>query len=126
MINFIQTEKAPAAGGHYSQAVEFNNLIFVSGQLPIKPKTGEKVLGSIEDQTRQTLENVRAIVVAAGGNINSILKMTIYVSDISLWGKVNEVYADFFKAHKPARAVVPTKALHYGFLIEIEAIAART
>ena len=111
--------------GHYSQATEFNNLIFVSGQLAIDPATGEKNLGTIEEQTLQTLENVKAIVEAAGGSLDSILKMTLYVSDISLWGQVNEVYTQFFGAHKPARAVVPTRELHYGFLIEIEAIAAK-
>jgi 2-iminobutanoate/2-iminopropanoate deaminase len=125
MINFVQTDKAPAPAGHYSQATEFNNLIFVSGQLAIDPATGEKKLGTIEEQTLQTLENVKAIVEAAGGSLESILKMTLYVSDISLWGRVNEVYTQFFGAHKPARAVVPTRELHYGFLIEIEAIAAK-
>lgn len=125
MINFVQTDKAPAPAGHYSQATEFNNLIFVSGQLAIDPATGEKKLGTIAEQTLLALENVKAIVEAAGRSLDSILKMTIYVSDISLWGQVNEVYSQFFGAHKPARAVVPSRELHYGFLIEIEAIAAK-
>ena len=79
MIKFVSTDKAPPAGGHYSQATTFHDLIFVSGQLPFDPKTGEKNLGSIEAQTQLVLENVVAIVEAAGGKKTSILKMTIYV-----------------------------------------------
>ena len=125
-INSIFTPNAPAPGGHYSQAVVHNGLIYVAGQLPIDPKTGEKKLGSIEEQTEQTLNNVRAILQAAGSDLNRVLKMTIYVSEISLWGKVNEVYARVMGDHRPARAVVPVKDLHYGFQIEIEAIAAQS
>lgn len=124
-MQFISTDKAPLAGGHYSQAIEHNGLIFISGQLPIHPETGEKILGPIEEQTLQVLKNIEAIAVAAGSDLNHILKTTVYVSDIDLWGKVNEVYAAFFGSHKPARAVVPVKTLHYGFLIEIEAIAVK-
>jgi 2-iminobutanoate/2-iminopropanoate deaminase len=123
-IKRIQTPDAPAPGGHYSQAVVHNGLIYISGQLPINPRTGEKVLGPIEDQTRQVLENIRAILKAAGSDLSRLLKMTIYVSDISLWAAVNEVYTSVMGDARPARAVVPTRELHYGFLIEIEAIAA--
>jgi len=122
-IKSVLTPNAPAPGGHYSQAVVHNGLVYVSGQLPIDPKTGEKKLGSIEEQTEQTLNNVRAILQAAGGDLNRVLKMTIYISEISLWGKVNEVYARVMGDHRPARAVVPVKDLHHGFQIEIEAIA---
>jgi len=122
-IKLVLTPNAPAPGGHYSQAVVHNGLVYVSGQLPIDPKTGEKKLGSIEEQTEQTLNNVRAILQAAGGDLNRVLKMTIYISEISLWGKVNEVYARVMGDHRPARAVVPVKDLHHGFQIEIEAIA---
>ena len=122
-IKSILTPNAPTPGGHYSQAVVHNGLVYVSGQLPIDPKTGEKKLGSIEEQTEQTLENIRAILQAAGSDLNRVLKMTVYVSDISLWGKVNEVYARVMGDHRPARAVVPVKDLHHGFQIEIEAIA---
>lgn len=121
----ISTPNAPAPGGHYTQAVEWNGLIFVSGQLPVEPVTGAKITGDIGAQTRQALENVKAIVEAAGSDLAHVLKTTVYISDISLWGAVNEVYADFFGPHRPARAVVPTRELHYGFLIEIEAVAAR-
>ena len=123
-INFVETSNAPKPGGHYSQAVIHNGLIYISGQLPIDPVTGEKKLGSIEEQTEQVLANLRAIVEAAGSDLNHVLRMTIYVADISLWGKVNEVYARALGEHRPARAIVPVNELHYGFQIEIEAIAA--
>ncbi|HEX8776417.1 MAG TPA: Rid family detoxifying hydrolase [Pyrinomonadaceae bacterium] len=123
-IKSILTPDAPAPGGHYSQAIVHNGLIYISGQLPINPRTGEKVLGPIEDQTRQVLENIGAILRAAGSDMGRVLKMTIYVSDIGLWGAVNEVYTKVMGDARPARAVVPTRELHYGFLIEIEAIAA--
>ena len=123
-INQVFTPNAPAPAGHYSQAVVHNGLVYVAGQLPIDPKTGEKKLGSIEEQTEQTLNNVRAILQAAGSDLSRVLKMTVYVSEIGLWGKVNEVYARVMGDHRPARAVVPVKDLHHGFQIEIEAIAA--
>ena len=123
-MHTIQTDKAPLPGGHYSQATVHNGLVFVAGQLPIIPETKEKVLGDITEQAKQTLANVKAIVEASGSRLDQILKMTIYISDIELWGPVNEVYADFFGAHKPARVIVPVKDLHYGFKIEIAAVAA--
>jgi 2-iminobutanoate/2-iminopropanoate deaminase len=123
-IKSVLTPNAPAPGGHYSQAIVHNGLVYVAGQLPIDPKTGERKLGPIEEQAEQTLENIRAILQAAGSDMNRVLKMTVYISDIDLWGKVNEVYAHFLGDHRPARAIVPVKELHYGFQIEIEAIAA--
>ena len=123
-IKAILTENAPAPGGHYSQAVVHNGLIYVSGQLPINPQTGEKILGPIEEQTEQVLLNVAGILRAADSDLGRVLKMTVYISDMSLWGRVNEVYARVMGEAKPARAIVPVKELHYGFLIEIEAIAA--
>ena len=119
----ISTQNAPKPAGHYSQAIVHNNIVYVSGQLPIDPKTGEKRLGSIEEQTEQALNNLSEILKAAGSNINQVIKTTVYVSDIELWGRVNAVYSRFFGEHRPARAVVPTRNLHYGFQIEIEAIA---
>ncbi len=123
-ITAVHTPNAPAPAGHYSQAIVHRGVVYVAGQLAIDPRTGEKKLGSIEEQTEQTLQNVGAILQAAGSDLSRVLKMTIYISDISLWGAVNEVYARILGEHRPARAVVPTKELHYGFLIEIEAIAA--
>jgi 2-iminobutanoate/2-iminopropanoate deaminase len=123
-ITHINTRDAPAPGGHYSQAVVYNGLVFVAGQLSIDPRTGEKRLGSIEEQTEQALNNVAAILKAANSDLSRVLKMTVYVSDIDLWSRVNEVYARVMGEHRPARAVIPTGDLHYGFLIEIEAVAA--
>lgn len=119
----IKTDKAPQPAGHYAQAWLHNDLVFISGQLPVDPATGEKRLGSIEEQTLQVLRNVEAVAEAAGSDIRHIIKTTVYVSDISLWGRVDKVYGEFFGEHKPARAVVPTKELHYGFQVEMEAVA---
>jgi 2-iminobutanoate/2-iminopropanoate deaminase len=124
MIRTIQTENAPNPAGHYSQAVVYNGLVFVAGQLAIDAKTGERKLGSIEEQTEQALKNVSEILKAAGSDMNRVLKMTVFVADISLWERVNEVYSRVFGKHRPARAVIPTGELHHGFLIEIDAIAA--
>ena len=123
-IRSVSTPDAPAAGGPYSQAVVHNGVVYVSGQLSIDPATGEKRLGTIEEQTEQVLRNVEAILNAAGSGLDRVLKMTVYVSDIEHWSKVNEVYARVLGAHRPARAVVPVGELHYGFQIEIEAVAA--
>jgi 2-iminobutanoate/2-iminopropanoate deaminase len=123
MMKEIFTQNAPKPAGHYSQAIVHGNLIYVSGQLPIDPMTGEKRIGSIEEQTEQALRNVSEIIKAAGSSMDQVIKTTVYISDIKLWERVNEVYSDFFGAHRPARAVVPTKDLHYGFQIEVEAIA---
>ena len=123
-IKKILTPNAPKPGGHYSQATVHNGLVYVAGQLSIDPRTGERKLGSIEEQTEQALRNVGEILKAAGSDLSRVLKMTVYVADIELWGAVNEVYARVLGEHRPARAVIPTKELHYGFLVEIEAIAA--
>jgi 2-iminobutanoate/2-iminopropanoate deaminase len=123
-IEAIQTPNAPTPAGHYSQAIVNNGIVYVAGQLPIDPATGEKLQGSIEEQTDRTLRNVEAILQAANSDLSRVLKMTVYVSDISQWGAVNAVYARVMGDHKPARAIVPVKELHYGFLIEIDAIAA--
>ncbi len=120
----ISTENAPKPAGHYSQAIIHENTVYVAGQLAIDPQTGEKCLGSIEEQTEQALQNVSAILKAAGSDIDKVLKTTLYITDVAMWGQVNAVYAEFFGEHRPARAVVPTKDLPFGFQIEIDAIAA--
>lgn len=119
----IFTEHAPAPGGHYAQAIVHHGLIYVAGQLPIYPN-GEKCLEDIEAQTELVLNNLEAILKAAGSSLDNVLKTTIYITDIELWGRVNAVYAAKFGQHRPARAVVPVPTLHYGFGIELEAIAA--
>jgi reactive intermediate/imine deaminase len=123
MINKIQPENLPAPKGHYSPAVEFNGLIFVSGQLPINHATGEVETGDIELQTELALRNVEAILIEANSNLNHVLQMTIYISEMELWDKVNEVYKRILGEHKPARAIVPVKDLHFGTKIEIQAVA---
>jgi 2-iminobutanoate/2-iminopropanoate deaminase len=120
----ITTPNAPKPAGHYSQAVVHNGLVFVSGQLSIDPHTGEKKLGSIEEQTEQALTNVHEILKAAGSDWDRVLKMTVFVADINLWEAVNKVYMRVLGEHRPARAVIPCGPLHYRFLIEIEAVAA--
>jgi len=120
----VRTDKAPQPAGHYAEAVVHNELVYVSGQLPIDPETGEKRINSIEEQTEQALKNVAAILHAAGSDIHKVLKTTVYISDIELWGRMNEVYGKFFGEHTPARAAVPSRELHFGFQVEIEAIAA--
>lgn len=120
----ITTISTPAAAGHYSQAVVYNGLVFVAGQLAIDPHTGARLTGSIEEQTEQCLKNIGDILKAAGSDLSRVLKMTVYISDIEMWPAVNAVYARVMGDHRPARAVVPVKELHYGFKIEVEAIAA--
>jgi len=120
----IETRGAPTAAGHYSQAIVHNGVVYVAGQLPIDPTDRNRPVGSIEEQTERTLRNVEAILVAAGTGLDRVLQMTIYISDIELWGGVNAAYARVMGAHKPARAVIPVKDLHHGYQIEIQAIAA--
>lgn len=123
-MNAIFTPHAPTPAGHYAQAIVHGGIVYVAGQLAIDPATGEKRLGAIEEQTEQALRNVAAILEAAGSDLAHVLKTTVYIADISLWPRVNAVYAQIFGDHRPARTVVPTRDLHYGFLVEVEAIAA--
>ena len=123
-MKIIFTEKAPNPAGHYSQAIIHGDTIYVAGQLPIEPKTGEKKTGSVEEQAEQVLKNIAEILQAAGSDLGHVLKMTVYVADMSLWERPNAVYARFFGEHRPARAVVPAPNLHFGFQVEIDAIAA--
>jgi len=123
-MRMISTPDAPPPAGHYSQAVVFGDTVYVSGQLAVNVATGEKGVGSIEEQTRLTLRNIEQILLSAGSDLNHVIKTTAYVSDVELWGGVNQAYAEVFGDHRPARAVVPSRELHYGCLVEIEAIAA--
>ena len=120
----IKLPNIPEPKGHYSAAVEHNGLIFVSGQLPMNHATGEVETGAIELQTERALRNVEAILKEAGSDLDHVLQMTIYVSDMDLWDKVNEVYKNILGDHKPSRAIVPVKDLHFGTKIEIQAVAA--
>ena len=120
----IKLPNAPEPVGHYSSAVVHNGLIFVSGQLPTNHTTGEVETGAIEAQMELALQNVEAILKEAKSDLNHVLQMTIYISDLEDWGAVNEVYKRVLGEHKPARAIVPVKDLHFGTKIEIQAIAA--
>jgi len=124
VLKTILSSNAPAPGGHYSQAVVHNGLVYVAGQLPITP-AGAKLSGApIEAQAEQALRNVAAILEAAGSGLDRVLQITVYVADIAEWATVNAVCARMFGEHRPARAVVPVKELHFGFGLEIQAIAA--
>jgi 2-iminobutanoate/2-iminopropanoate deaminase len=120
----IKTPKAPQPAGHYSQAIVHNGIVYAAGQLGIDPAQPAAPPGTIEAQTEQTLANVGAVLEAAGSGLDHVLQMTVYVSDMELWGKVNEVYARVMGEHRPARAVVPVKEFRRGFQIEMMAIAA--
>lgn len=118
----INTKNAPAAIGPYSQAIKKGNTLFVSGQLPIDVKTGE-MLETIEEQTRQSLNNVKAIVEEAECKLEDVLKTTVFLSDMNNFAKMNEVYAEFFKDNPPARACVEVARLPKDALVEIEVVA---
>lgn len=111
------------SNGHYALATVHQDTVYVSGQFSIDPITRQKNYGTIEEETLQALKNVETIIEAAGSKKDQILRMTLYIPDVKLWDKVDAVYKEFFGEHKPARTVVPTRELHFGFKIEIEAIA---
>ncbi|HSB54680.1 MAG TPA: RidA family protein [Gemmatimonadales bacterium] len=123
-MHSVLTPTAPTPAGHYSQAIVHNGLVYVAGQLPINPASKSRDVGTIEEQTRQVLANVGAILDAAGSGLDRVLQMTVYVSDIELWGRFNTVYTEIMGNHRPARAVVPVNGLHYGYQVEVQAIAA--
>ncbi|MGB7068838.1 MAG: RidA family protein [Pyrinomonadaceae bacterium] len=110
--------------GHYSPGIEHNGTVYVSGQLPLDLETRKPFTGSIEQQTELALKNVEAVLRAAGSDLQRVLQMTIYVSDMELWEAVNSAYARVMGDHRPARAIVPVKDLHFDTKIEIQAIAA--
>ena len=120
----VRVENIPEPKGHYSPAVVHNGLIFVSGQLPWNHESGEIETGDIAKQTELALRNVENILHASGSDLNHVLQMTIYVSEMDDWDKVNKVYASVLGEHRPARAIVPVKTLHFNTKIEIQAIAA--
>ena len=121
----ITSTDGPVPSGHYSAATVHSGVIYVSGQLPRVPgKPADFALPTIEEQTRQSLTNAEAVLLAAGSRRDLVLRSTLYVSDIAYWPAVNAEYAAFFGAHKPARAIVPVGKFKNGFLIEIDMIAA--
>ena len=123
MKKVIHTDEAPNAVGPYSQAIHAGDLIFTSGQVALDPKTGKMVAGGIKEQARQVLENLKAILEAAGTDLSKVLKATVYLDDISTFAQVNEIYAEYFPEEQPARSAFQVGALPLGALIEIEMIA---
>jgi 2-iminobutanoate/2-iminopropanoate deaminase len=119
----ISTEKAPAAIGPYSQAIQAGNLLFCSGQIPLDPVSGEVVAGDVRRQAEQVMENIAAVLSAAGAGFNDVVKATVFLVEMGDFGAVNEVYGRYFTEHKPARSTVAVKALPRGVLVEIEVIA---
>jgi reactive intermediate/imine deaminase len=123
-MRFVTTPRAPAARGHYSQAVVHGGLVYVAGQLPIVPGDPERRVEGFEAQARQVLDNVEAILAAAGSAPDRVLKATVYIADLAHWPAFNAIFAERFGAHRPARTVVPVAALHYGYLVEMDVVAA--
>ena len=119
----IQTDKAPKAIGPYSQAIKVGNLVYTAGQIPIDSKTGDFVAGGINEQTRQVLENLRAVLAAAGSSLDQVIKATVFLKNIGDFAAMNEVYAEYLGAAKPARSTVAVAELPRGALVEIDLVA---
>ena len=120
----VATTSAPEARGHYSQAIVHDGLVYVAGQLPIVPGDPERRLAGFEEQAERVIDNVLAILAEAGSGPERVLRSTVYIADVAHWPAFNAVYARKFGEHRPARTVVPVAALHYGYLVEMDAIAA--
>lgn len=125
MKKVISTSKAPAAIGPYSQAIEVNGMVFLSGQIPINPATGEFVEGGIKEQTVQVFENIKNVLAEAGLTTANVVKTTVFMADMSMFADMNAVYSTYFESDFPARSAVAVKALPKGALVEIECIAVK-
>ena len=122
-LKTISTNNAPAAIGPYSQAIHAGNLLFCSGQIPLDPVSGEIVAGDVHRQTEQVMENIAAVLSAAGAGFSDVVKATVFLVEMGDFGVVNEVYGRYFSGHKPARSTVAVKELPRGVRVEIEVIA---
>ena len=120
----LSTPAAPLARGHYSQAVVHAGVVYVAGQLPIVPQEPERKLASFEEQASQVIDNVAAILEAADSSLLHVLRATVYIADVAHWPAFNRIYAERLGDHRPARTVVPVAGLHYGYLVEMDVIAA--
>ena len=120
----LVTDKAPAAIGPYSQAIEINGMVFTSGQIPVNPATGE-IAATVEEQAEQALKNVAAVLAAAGTGMENVIKTTVFIKEMNDFGKINEIYAKFFTGAYPARSCVEVARLPKDVLIEVEAIATK-
>lgn len=125
MAKTIHTDNAPAAVGPYSQAVEANNMVFCSGQIPLDPATGELVDGDVKVTTRRVLENLKAVLAEAGLTFNHVVKCEVFLADMGDFAAMNEVYAEYFTENKPARQAIEAAALPKGVNVEISCIAVR-
>jgi 2-iminobutanoate/2-iminopropanoate deaminase len=124
MRKIVATDAAPKAIGPYSQAVVHNGIAYLSGQIPMNPETGEIIQGGITAQTERVLENIKAVLAACGSSMNSVLKTTVYLVDMSEFARMNEVYARYFPSDPPARATIQAARLPRDVRIEIDVIAA--
>lgn len=123
MMKSVLTSRAPAPGGHYSQAIVANGFVFLAGQLPYDPARPGELPDGIAAQTRQALRNVAHVLEAAGSGLDRLVNVTVFVSDMANWPEVNRVYAEILGEHRPARTVAVSPQLHYGSLVEIQATA---
>lgn len=121
-MRIISTDKAPAAVGPYSQAIEHDGTVYVSGQIPLDPVSGTIPEG-MEAQARQALENLKNVVEASGSSMDRVLKVSLFITDMSLFPQVNSVYAEFFDTNRPARSCVEVKSLPKGVMVEVDAVA---
>ena len=119
----IQTDKAPKAIGPYAQAIKANDFIYTAGQIPIDPKTGNFVEGGINEQTRQVLENLKAVLAAAGSSLDQVVKATVFLKNMADFPAMNEIYGEYFGSAKPARSTVAVAELPRGALVEIDLVA---
>lgn len=122
-IKAIYSQKAPKPVGPYSQAIQSNGLLFISGQIPLNPESGDLVTGSIQDQTKQVIENIKAILEETGLNLSHVVKTTVFLKNLGLFDAFNQVYSQYFGQTKPARSTVEVSKLPKGVDLEIDAIA---
>ncbi len=125
MKKVISTNNAPAAIGPYSQAIEVNGTLYISGQIPVDPTTGKLVESNVTIQAEQVFANIKAILTEAGYSFEDVVKSTVFITDMALFGELNEVYKKYYTVNPPARSTVAVKALPLGALVEIETVAVR-
>ena len=119
----IFTPRAPKPAGHYEQGIVSGNMLYISGQLPVDPEQPELFIDDYRKQAQQVLNNIDAVLKAAGASRSQVVRMTVYITDIALWPEINRVYGEFFGEHRPARTIVPVPCLHYGYSVEMDGTA---